>query len=153
MTSSTDRIEKTVDIRAGIDRVWRALTDHEEFGSWFQVKIEGPFIVGTRSLGRTTYPGFEHVRWEAFIKDMRAPDYFAFTWHPYAVDPDTDYSSEPPTLVEFRLQPIETGTRLTVTESGFDALPAERKPIALRMNNGGWEEQVGNIKRHVENER
>lgn len=84
---------------------------------------------------------------------MHAPDYFAFTWHPYAVDPDTDYSSEPPTLVEFRLQPIETGTRLTVTESGFDALPAERKPIALRMNEGGWEEQVGNIKRHVENER
>ncbi len=150
MTNNTDRIEKTVDIRAGIDRVWRALTDHEEFGTWFQVRIEGPFIVGTRSLGHTTYPGFEHVRWEAFIKDMHAPDYFAFTWHPYAVEPDTDYSSEPPTLVEFRLQPIETGTRLTVTESGFDALPAERRPLALRMNDGGWEEQVGNIKRHAE---
>ncbi len=84
---------------------------------------------------------------------MKAPSYFAFTWHPYAVDHSIDYSKEPPTLVEFRLEPIEAGTRLTVIESGFDALPAERRPLALRMNEGGWEEQVGNIKRHAENGR
>ncbi|MBC2884867.1 SRPBCC family protein [Ochrobactrum sp. CM-21-5] len=150
VTSKTNHIEKTVDIRAGIDRVWRALTDHEEFGTWFQVKIDGPFIAGTRSIGRMTYPGFEHEPWESFIKEMKAPHYFAFTWHPYAVDRDTDYSKEPPTLVEFRLEPIDAGTRLTVIESGFDALPAERRPLALRMNEGGWEEQVGNIKAYVE---
>ncbi len=150
LASTTDRIEKTVDIRAGIDRVWRALTDHDEFGSWFRVKIDGPFVVGTASTGHITYPGFEHVRWESFVKDMEAPNYSAFTWHPYAIEPDVDYSKEPPTLVEFKLEPIENGTRLTVVESGFDALPAERQPLALRMNDGGWQEQVGNIKAHVE---
>jgi uncharacterized protein YndB with AHSA1/START domain len=150
VASKTDRIEKTVDIRAGIDRVWRALTDHDEFGSWFRVKLDGPFIVGEASTGHITYPGFEHMRWESIVKDMKAPNYFAFTWHPYAVEPDVDYSKEPPTLVEFKLEPIDSGTRLTVVESGFDALPAERQPLALRMNDGGWQEQVGNIKAHVE---
>ncbi len=150
VANKTDRIEKTVDIRAGIDRVWRALTDHDEFGSWFRVKLDGPFIVGAASTGHITYPGFEHVRWESVVKDMKVPNYFAFTWHPYAVEPDVDYSKEPPTLVEFKLEPIESGTRLTVVESGFDALPAERQPLALRMNDGGWQEQVGNIKAHVE---
>lgn len=150
VASSTDRIEKSIDIRAGIDRVWRALTDHDEFGSWFRVKLDGPFIVGAASTGHITSPGFEHVRWESFVRDMKSPNYFAFTWHPYAIEPDVDYSKEPPTLVEFKLEPIESGTRLTVVESGFDALPAERQPLALRMNDGGWQEQVGNIKAHVE---
>jgi uncharacterized protein YndB with AHSA1/START domain len=133
-TSSTDRIEKTVNLRAGIDRVWRALTDHEEFGEWFRVNIDG--------CGDT--------RWTSFIKDMKAPHYFSFTWHPYAVEAETDYAKEPQTLVEFKLEEIESGTKLTVIETGFDALPAERQPIALRMNTGGWEEQMRNIKEYLE---
>jgi uncharacterized protein YndB with AHSA1/START domain len=146
----SDRIEKSVELNADVERVWRALTDHEEFGAWFRVKLDGPFAVGETSLGHITYPGYEHVRWEAEVVRMERPRHFAFTWHPYAIDPDKDYSGEPSTLVEFRLEPNGTGTRLTVTESGFDALPADRRDEAFRMNEGGWSEQVRNIAAYVE---
>jgi uncharacterized protein YndB with AHSA1/START domain len=146
----TDRIEKSIHIAAPVDRVWRALTDHEEFGAWFRVKLDGPFAVGKPSRGHITYPGYEHLKWEARVVAMEPSSLFAFTWHPYAVDPDRDYSGEPPTRVEFRLAPAGDGTRLTVTESGFDAIPAERRDEALRMNEGGWEEQVKNVKAHAE---
>jgi uncharacterized protein YndB with AHSA1/START domain len=146
----TDRIEKSIDIAAPVERVWRALTDFEEFGAWFRVRLDGPFELGEPSLGHITYPGYEHLKWEARVVAMEAPRLFAFTWHPYAVDPDRDYSDEPPTRVEFRLEPAGAGTRLTVTESGFDSIPAGRRDEALRMNEGGWEEQVRNIRAHVE---
>ena len=146
----TDRIEKSIDIAAPLERVWRALTDHEEFGTWFRVRLDGPFAVGETSRGHVTYPGYEHLKWEAKVTAMEAPRRFAFTWHPYAVDPERDYSNEPPTLVEFRLEPAGEGTRLIVTESGFDSLPPERRDEALRMNEGGWEEQVRNVRDHVE---
>ena len=146
----TDRIERSIAIAAPVERVWRALTDHEEFGAWFRVKLEGPFVLGVTSLGQMTYPGYEHVKWEAQVVAMEAPHLFAFTWHPYAVDPDKDYSAEPQMRVEFRLEPAGEGTRLTVVESGFDALPADRRDEALRSNTGGWEEQVRNVKAHVE---
>ena len=149
-TLSTDRIEKTIDIKAPIERVWRAVTDHEEFGAWFKVKLDGPFIAGQPSRGHMTNPGYEHVAWRAQIVKIEAPRLFAFTWHPYAIDPKVDYSDETPTLVEFHLEPIAEGTRLVVTETGFDALPAHRKPDALRMNEGGWAKQVQNIKAYVE---
>ncbi|MGA9582280.1 MAG: SRPBCC family protein [Allosphingosinicella sp.] len=146
----TDRIEKSIVIAAPVERVWRALTDHEEFGAWFRVKLEGPFVLGETSRGRVTHPGYEHVRWEAQVVAMEAPSLFAYTWHPYAVDPDKDYSAEPRTRVEFRLEPAGEGTNLTVVESGFDALPADRRDEALRMNTGGWEAQVKNVKAHAE---
>lgn len=147
----TDRIEKTIELKAPIERVWRALADPAEFGAWFRVKLEDTaFRPGDISRGHMTYPGYEHLVWEARIVAMDRPSRFAFTWHPYAVDPDTDYSSEPPTLVEFRLEPLGSGTRLTVTESGFDALPESRREIALRMNDGGWSTQVKNIEAHVD---
>lgn len=145
----TDRIEKTIELDAPMDRVWRALTDHAEFGEWFRVRLDGPFVPGETSRGHITYPGYEHVPWKAEIKAMEKPYYFAFTWHPYAVDPDVDYSGEPQTLVEFHLKETARGTRLTVTETGFDALPDHRKPDALRMNEGGWAEQMRNIEAHV----
>lgn len=145
----TDRIEKSVDLKAPVERVWRALTDYKEFGAWFRVKLEDPFVPGEVSRGRITYPGYEHVVWEARITRMDEPKYFSFTWHPYAVDPDVDYSGETPTLVEFRLEPTASGTRLTVTESGFDKIPAHRRPDALRMNDGGWAEQMRNIEGYV----
>jgi uncharacterized protein YndB with AHSA1/START domain len=145
-----DRIEKSIEIAAPVDRVWRALTDFEEFGVWFRVKLDGPFAVGEVSGGHITYPGYEHLKWEARVVAMEAPRLFAFTWHPYAVDPERDYSDEPPTRVEFRLDPDGAGTRLTVTESGFDSIPAERRDEALRMNEGGWAAQVENLRAHVE---
>lgn len=146
----TDRIEKSIDIAAPIERVWRALTDFEEFGQWFRVKLEGPFVLGEASLGQMTYPGYEHLKWEVRVVAMEAPRLFAFTWHPYAVDPNRDYSAEPQIRVEFRLEPAGEGTRLTVVESGFDALPADRRDEALRSNTDGWEEQMRNVKAHVE---
>lgn len=145
-----DRIEKEIELNAPVERVWRALTGHREFGEWFRVKLEGPFVQGEVSRGHITYPGYEHVVWEVKVVRMDRPRLFSFTWHPYAVDPEVDYSGEPPTLVEFRLEPTTAGTRLKLTESGFDALPPGRRPDALRMNEGGWEEQMKNIKAHVE---
>ena len=147
--SATDRIEKTVLLRAPRSRVWRALTRHEEFGTWFRVKLDGPFVVGKRVTGRVTYPGYEHVRFEAVVERMEAEERFSYRWHPYAVDPKLDYSKEPMTLVDFRLEDEDGGTRLTVVESGFDAIPAGRRDEAFRMNTGGWEAQMENIERHV----
>ena len=145
----TDRIEKSIDLAAPIDRVWRALTDHNEFGAWFGVKLDGPFELNEISTGHITYPGYEHVKWEAKIVRMEPPKLFAFTWHPYAIDPAVDYSSEPATMVEFELGETLTGTRLIVVETGFEALPPHRQPDCLRMNTSGWEEQLRRIAAHV----
>ncbi|QTH22987.1 SRPBCC family protein [Rhizorhabdus wittichii] len=146
----TNSIERTVDLRAPIDRVWRALTDHREFGQWFRVAIEQPFVVGQPATGHITHEGYEHVRWNVRIVAMEEPRRFAFTWHPYAIDPAVDYSQEEPTLVEFQLEPVGAGTRLIVTESGFDRIPAHRRDEAIRMNSGGWTAQVENIRAHVD---
>jgi uncharacterized protein YndB with AHSA1/START domain len=146
----TDRIEKTIDIAAPVERVWRALIDPVEFGAWFRVKLENGFAVGETTRGRITHPGYEHLAWEAKAVAIEPPRRLAYTWHPYAVDPAVDYSAEEPTLVEFRLTPTATGTRLVVTESGFDRVPAHRREEAMRMNDGGWAQQVLNIKAHAE---
>lgn len=146
----TNRIEKTIDLKAPIERVWRALTDSNAFGTWFGVQIDGPFVLGEVSRGHITVPGYEHVLWEARIVRMDAPNRFAYTWHPYAIDPKIDYSDEPQTLVEFELEAIDGGARLTVVETGFDALPDHRRPDALRMNDSGWAGQIKNIKTFVE---
>jgi uncharacterized protein YndB with AHSA1/START domain len=145
----TDRIEKEVEIKAPVSRVWRALTDYREFGEWFRVKLDGPFVPGQVSRGHITYPGYEHVRWEAVVQAIEPERLFSFTWHPYAVDPNTDYSKEAPTLVEFRLEETASGTLLRVTESGFDKIPSHRRAEALRMNEGGWTEQMQNVDRYV----
>jgi uncharacterized protein YndB with AHSA1/START domain len=144
-----NRIEKRIELNAPVSRVWRALTDYREFGEWFGVKIEGPFVPGQPAQGQITYPGYEHVRWQVVIQKMEPERLFSFTWHPYAIDPKADYSRETPTLVEFRLEKTATGTLLLLTESGFDKIPAERRPEAFRMNDGGWSEQMKNIERHV----
>jgi uncharacterized protein YndB with AHSA1/START domain len=144
-----DRIEKRIELKAPLSRVWRALTDYREFGLWFRVKLDGPFVPGQVSRGWITYPGYEHLKWEAVVQKMEPERLFSFTWHPYAVDPKMDYSKEPPTLVEFRLEEIKGGTLLTVTESGFDKIPPGRRPEAFRMNDGGWTQQIKNIQSHV----
>ena len=146
-----DSIEKTIDLKAPVGRVWHALTDHKEFGEWFQVALDGPFVVGEISRGQITYSGYEHMQWEATVQAMEHERLFSLKWCPYGGDPDIDYSEEPQTLVEFRLESTSEGTRLNITESGFDALPDdERRVDALRSNTGGWNEQVKNISAHVE---
>ena len=147
--SQTDRIEKRVALRAPISRVWRALTDAKEFGSWFRVALEGSFAEGATVRGRITYPGYEHLTLEMVIERIEAPRYFAYRWHPYAVDPKADYSREPMTLVEFRLEETKDGTLLTIVESGFDRIPLARRDEAFRMNDNGWSEQTRNLERHV----
>jgi uncharacterized protein YndB with AHSA1/START domain len=144
-----NRFEKRIELKAPVSRVWRALTDHGEFGEWFCVKLDGPFVPGQISRGRMTYPGYEHLEWEAVVQKMEPERLFSFTWHPYAVDPRIDYSNETPTLVEFRLEEIPIGTLLLLTESGFDKIPSNRRIEAFRMNDGGWTEQMKNIERHV----
>jgi uncharacterized protein YndB with AHSA1/START domain len=145
----TNQIEKRIELKAPVARVWRALTDYREFGEWFRVKLEGPFVPGQASRGHITYPGYEHLKWEAVVQSMEVERLFSFTWHPYAIDPDQDYSSEPSTLVEFRLEPVDGGTLLVLTESGFDQIPEGRRFEAFRMNDGGWTEQMKNIASHV----
>ena len=147
--TSTDRIEKQIQLRAPQSRVWRALTDAEEFGAWFRVKLEGPFSPGEWTKGNITWPGYEHITMEVKVEQMEAETLFSFRWHPYAIDPKVDYSGEPTTLVEFRLESAEGGTLLKVVESGFDQLPAGRRDEAFRMNDGGWKQQLVSIERHV----
>jgi len=151
MTTVTDRIEKQILLRAPRLRVWRALSDAGEFGAWFRVNLESPFFPGERSGGGITYDGYEHLRMEVLVDRMEPETLFSFRWHPYAVDPKVDYSSETMTLVEFHLQAVSQGTLLTVLESGFEQLPADRRDEALRMNAGGWTEQLGNLERYVVN--
>lgn len=144
-----DRIEKRIELKASVSRVWRALTDHREFGEWFGVKMESPFVPGQPSEGQITYPGYEHLRLQVVVQKMEPERLFSFTWHPYAVDPRADYSKETPTLVEFRLERTGAGTLLQVTESGFDKIPAARRAEAFRMNDSGWAQQMKSIERHV----
>lgn len=144
-----NRIEKRLELNAPVSRVWRALTDHREFGEWFRVKLDGPFVPGQVSRGHITYPGYEHVKWEAVVQKMEPERLFSFTWHPYSVDPKIDYSKETPTLVEFSLEETTTGTLLLLTESGFGEIPSDRRLEAFRRNDGGWTEQMKNIESYV----
>lgn len=148
-TAVTDRIEKQVTLKAPRARVWRALTDATEFGRWFGVKLEGEFAEGASVAGNITHPGYEHLRMELVVERLEPERYFAYRWHPYAIDPDVDYSQEPMTLVEFRLDEIAGATQLIIVESGFDGVPIGRRSEAFRMNEGGWEQQAKNVERHV----
>ena len=147
-----DRIEKKIELNASVERVWRALTDFRQFGEWFRVAIEKPFVVGEVSRGQCTYPGYEHVHWEALIEKMEPGRLFAFTWpHVKSLEPGEygDYAGAPRTMVEFRLERSATGTLLTVTESGFGNVPEGWRLEAFRRNEGGWSEQMNNIKNYV----
>ncbi|MCG3110632.1 MAG: SRPBCC family protein [Candidatus Manganitrophus sp. SB1] len=144
-----DRIEKSIELKAPISKVWRALTDYREFGEWFGVKLEGPFIPGKTVQGKISHQG-EDFKWKVVVQKMEPEQLFSFTWHPYAVDPKIDYSAEIPTLVEFKLAKTASGTLLTITESGFDKIPANRRAEAFRMDERGWEAQMRDIQQHVE---
>ena len=144
-----DKIEKVIDLKAPRSRVWKALTDHHQFGQWFRVKIDEPFRTGEVSRGHMLYPGYEHVQWDALIEAIEPETRFAYRWHPYAVDSRRDYSDEERTTVEFRLEETTDGTRLYVTESGFSKIPEARRAEAFRANEGGWTQQMQNIAEYV----
>ncbi len=148
-----DHIEKRIELKAPISRIWRALTDYREFGKWFRVKLDGPFVPGQVSRGQITYPGYEHLKWEAVVQKMEPERLFSFTWpHPKSLnkaDSPRDYSEEPTTLVEFRLEKTASGTLLVLSESGFDKLPGDRRLEAFRRNDGGWTEQMKNVENYV----
>lgn len=148
----TDRIEKEIVLKAPRARVWRALTDSEEFGTWFRVDLEGPFEVGRNVQGRVTCPGYEHLPFELMVERMEPESLFTFRWCPHAKDPGKDYSGEPTTLVEFRLEDAGRETRLSLVESGFDQLPPDVREECFRSNSRGWREQMKNIRHHVEDE-
>lgn len=150
LAASTDRIEREVIIQAPRARVWRALSNAEEFGDWFGASLRGQvFASGQRVKGPITYPGYEHVLFDAMVERVEPERMLSFRWHPYAVDASVDYSAEPRTLVTFELEDAKGGTLLRVTESGFDAIPVGRRLDAFRMNSQGWEAQMNNIVRHV----
>jgi len=146
---NTDRIEKTIVLRAPRSRVWQAVATAEEFGAWFGVKLANAFAPGARVTGRITTPGYDHLSIEMQIERIEPERLFSYRWHPYAIDPNVDYSSEPTTLCEFILEDVPDGTRLTVVESGFDRIPVSRRDEAFRMNESGWAAQLANIERHL----
>jgi uncharacterized protein YndB with AHSA1/START domain len=146
---SLGRIEKHAHLAASPSRVWKALTDHLQFGDWFGVKLDEPFTVGRTSTGRITHPGYEHVEWKADIIAIEPEKRFAFAWHPYGIDPKVDYTKETPTTVEFRLEKGPAGAHLIVTESGFDEVPAARRAEAFKMDEKGWAAQMENIAAHL----
>ena len=148
---STDRIEKRFEVRAPRARVWRAIANANEFGAWFGMQLEGAFAAGKTVRGRLTIPNYDHLTLELQIERIDAEHFFSYRWHPYAIDPKLDYSSEPTTLVEFRLEEIDggKGTAVTIVESGFDGIPLARRAEAFRMNDAGWTGQAKKLAQYV----
>jgi uncharacterized protein YndB with AHSA1/START domain len=149
--SDTDRIERSIVINAPLERVWRAVANAEEFGTWFGVNLKGmSFAPGQRTRGHITHPGYEHIWFDVAVERVDPQELLSFRWHPFAIDPAVDYSNEEPTLVTFTLRDAPgKGTLLTVVESGFDKVPPHRRLEAFRMNSQGWDAQMQNIARHL----
>ncbi|OOG41730.1 vanillate O-demethylase oxidoreductase VanB [Rhodanobacter sp. C06] len=149
-SGSSDRIERQILLAAPRGKVWRALIDAESFGDWFGVNLKGQcFVAGETARGHITYPGYEHLVCEMQIERIEPEHLFAYRWHPYAVDPSADYSREPTTLVEFALEEHADGILLRLVESGFERIPLARRAEAFRMNSGGWDEQMQNIRNYL----
>src|SRR5712675_591081 len=145
----TDRIEKTILLRAPRKRVWRALSDSTEFGTWFGVKFDGPFAPGASMRGAIVptqvnaevakaQKPYEGLPFEITIEKMEPERLFSFRWHPFAIERGVDYSAEPTTLIVFTLEEVADGVMLTVTESGFDQIPLARRAQAFTANEQGW---------------
>lgn len=160
MTSSTDRIEKTIVLRAPQDRVWRAVSDAKAFGAWFGVDFDGPFVAGQHLTGRIVPTKVDpevaklqepHAgrSFEITVDRVEPTRLFSFRWHPFAIDPAVDYSSEPTTLVVFALEEVAGGTKVTITESGFDRIPLERRAKAFASNDAGWEHQTKLLEKYL----
>jgi uncharacterized protein YndB with AHSA1/START domain/uncharacterized damage-inducible protein DinB len=151
MPSTTDRIEKLVNLDAPRSRVWQALTDVRQFNQWFGVSLTGPFAPGAAVSGKLSAPKYAHLTLTFWIESVEPERFFSFRWHPFAVEEGVDYSAEPTTLVTFTLEDAGAGTRLTIVESGFDAIPESRRAKAFSANSAGWEGQAKNIQKFVAN--
>ncbi len=160
MVSSTDRIVKRVFLRAPQERVWRAVSESRQFGAWFGIRFDGEFVAGQPISGvlvpTTADPDVAKMQEEyagmklSFVVDRIEPmSLFSFRWHPHGLDPNYDYSKEPTTLVEFMLEPKDGGTQLTIVESGFDAIPIERRANAFEANDQGWEAQARMVEKYL----
>ncbi len=149
MPATTDRIEKQIGLSATPDRVWRAISTASEFGEWFGVRFDGEFVPGAKLRGKITTPGCDHMECDIYIETVEPQRLFSYRWHAHAWDPNLDYSNDPTTLVEFRLEAVDEGTRLTITESGFDNVPEPFRVEAFTRNEGGWAMQIKNIERYV----
>ena len=142
----SDRIERKILLKAPRTQVWRALANAEAFGQWFGVELSGKrFVAGERTQGQITYTGYEHLVWDVLVERVEPERVFSFRWHPYAVEPQTDYSQETETRVQFELEDMDGGTLLKVVESGFNDIPEARRLKAFRMDSRGWDEQMANI--------
>jgi uncharacterized protein YndB with AHSA1/START domain len=159
---STDRIQKKILLRAPRQRVWAAISDSSQFGTWFGMKFDGPFQPGTMIHGQIAptkvdqaiaekQKPYDHLKFEFFVEKIEPERLFSFRWHPYALDPTVDYSKEPTTLVEFVLEDAEGGILLTITESGFDQIPLERRAKAFQANESGWAAQTRLIEAYLAN--
>ncbi|MDQ2665706.1 MAG: SRPBCC family protein [Gemmatimonadota bacterium] len=148
--TDTNSIEKEITLRAPRAKVWRALTDAQEFGAWFGVTLDGAFKPGQPIHGRMTNPKYAHIDFEFVVETIAPQELFSYRWHPYAIAENVDFSQEQKTLVEFHLSDTPDGTMLRVIESGFDHIPAGRRAEAFLMNGKGWTAQVENIRRYVE---
>jgi uncharacterized protein YndB with AHSA1/START domain len=146
---TTDRIEKRFEVKAKRSRVWRAISDAGEFGAWFGMQLDRPFAAGATVRGALTLPGYEHISLEIQVERIEPERYFSYRWHPYPMNPKVDYSAEPTTLVEFRLEEAAGGTAVMITESGFDRLPSSRRAEAFRMNDAGWTGQSKKLASYV----
>jgi uncharacterized protein YndB with AHSA1/START domain len=149
MTTTLDRIERQVFLKAPRSRVWRALTDATQFGEWFGIRASGPFAPGARVRAEVTHPEYKGLLFDMVIEDMVPEQRFSWRWHPNAIDRTHDYSAEPTTLIVFQLEEATGGTLLTVVESGFEAVPLERRAEAYRGNEQGWDHQMKAIDRYV----
>ncbi|MFL5425147.1 MAG: SRPBCC family protein [Myxococcales bacterium] len=161
MQSATDRIQKTVLLRAPLERVWRAISDPAEFGTWFGVAFDGPFVAGARVTGRIVptkvdaeiakaQEPYAGAKFECSIDRVEPMRLFSFRWNPYGVEQGVDYSKEPTTLVTFALEEAPGGTKLTITETGFDQIPLERRAKAFSANAEGWAMQAKLIEKYLE---
>lgn len=149
MNTNDDKIEKVVELNAPVARVWRALTDAEEFGEWFRVKLDGPFEVGRVSTGKMVLEGYEDYPWVATVERMDHEQLFSFRWHDFDEKSGVDVRQQPTMLVEFRLETVPNRTRLTITESRFSSIPEPRRFEVFRENTAGWDFQANNIVNYV----
>lgn len=159
--SVSDRIEKKITLKAPVARVWRAISNAQEFGAWFGVSFDGPFVAGKKLTGRirptTADPEVAKLQaphegkpFEFSVDRIEPQRLISFRWHPFAIDPSVDYAKEPTTLIVFELTEVENGTLLRITESGFDGIPLERRAKAFAANEGGWEHQTRLIEKYLQ---
>ena len=144
------RIDRSIDIKASPERVWHALTNAAELSAWFQVRIEGEIAPGNDVWMTALHEGHAGTRFRVWFVEMTPPRRFVWQWHPGAVDPAVDYSKEPRTTVTFTLEPTEAGTRLSVSETGFDEISLTRHAKVYKDNSQGWVEVLEWLQRHAE---